>query len=267
MDSSTPNLLSKYAWIVHAASYLGVPDRDLGDHIIKRMLSVHAKKTLMSWKEVDIFLYSPKLEICNQEIRDVAAASIFWGWWNAKLTDEETPEDMDYLCGLRDRDAKLDKDLKDLCASNEEEVQKKWAEKKAKKEQEHLEYMQQQQDYQAVQIAGSNQGWEAVSTADSGWTSVPFNGNPQVSSGGWEQPGSALESSAGNCRNGSKTAADATWTRVPDSGFDAAANDQASSTTFPATEPFGTANPNVDHEHGNWADQVNHENHLSTQCW
>ncbi|KIV94757.1 hypothetical protein PV10_02489 [Exophiala mesophila] len=262
LDPKTPKLLSKYAWVVHAASYLGIPDRDFGDHIIERMLNVHAKTTLMSWEEVDIFLYSSKLDICKQQIREVAAASIFWAWWSAKLTDEDTPEDMDYLCDLRERDAKLDQALKDLCASNEQDIRKKWAEKDAMKEQKEVESLQQQEGAQAGQKAGTTNVWEewtpvATSTATEG------NGNAQVSGSDWQQFGIALETSAGNGWNGIKHVADATWPSAPVSDFDPANrnNDQDPSATFPVTGQFSTATA------GNFSEQVNEQTLRGAECW
>ena len=258
----TPNLLSKYAWVVHAASCLGIPDRDFGDHVIKRMLNVHAKTTLMSWEEVDIFLYSSKLDICKQQIREVAAASIFWGWWCAKLTDEDTPQDMDYLCDLRERDAKLDQALKDLCASNEQDIRKKWAEKDAIKEQKEFESLQLQEGAQAGQKAGTTNGredWTPVSTS----TATEFDGNAQASSSDWQQFGSALETAAGNGWNGIKDVADATWPSAPGSDFDPATsnNDQDPSATFPVNGHFSTAAA------GNLSKQVDEQTLSGAECW
>ena len=133
LDDSLPQLFKSYANIIVTATYLGIPARDLGEGLLKRMHGI-ARKKLMSWDEVEWFYHSPTLDTCNVSLREVAAASVFWGWWTAKLDEEETPEDMMFLDVLRQEIPKLDRDLHDWCERNEQEVRKKWDEKKKAKE-------------------------------------------------------------------------------------------------------------------------------------
>ncbi|KIW10491.1 hypothetical protein PV08_11455 [Exophiala spinifera] len=129
LEADTPELLSRYANVIIAATYLGVPARDLAEGLTKRMQGI-ARKVLMSWKEVEWFYTSPALNNCKDSLREVAAASVFWAWWNSVLNEEDTPEELDTLEELRSRIPKLDGDLHDWCERNEAEVKKKWEEKK-----------------------------------------------------------------------------------------------------------------------------------------
>lgn len=252
--------------------------------MIKRMLNTHARKTLMSWDEVEYFLYSPKLAICNQDIRDVAAASVFWGWWNAKLTDDETPDDMDYLCELREHDAKFDQDLKDWCARNEEDVRRKWAEKKAKKNEEQGQHDGHDQYQQGNENASLGDGWNTISanphTVGNGWSTDQANHHDQGSAGGWDQLGGGPGVSAGNAWAGK---AANVGDKVSDSGVDMAADDHA----FPPTmayngatgsggyhtpldthnQTFSNADMGFEDDGGDWADQVNRQDQVASQQW
>lgn len=193
LEDDTPNLLSSYANVIIAATYLGIPARDLADGLTKRMQGI-ARKVLMSWDEVEWFYTSPALNNCKDSLREVAAASVFWAWWNAVLNEEDTPEDMDVLEEMRVNIPKLDDDLHDWCERNETEVRKKWEEKKTKKES------------CVSDDAGAFQGWDTIGIGknaarggdgggggiwDTGDTDA-FKANPNsAASGAWDVDGSA----------------------------------------------------------------------------
>ncbi|KIW23401.1 uncharacterized protein PV07_11602 [Cladophialophora immunda] len=132
LDDNAPELFTTYANVIVSAHYLGIPPRDLSDHVLKRMSAV-ARKRLMGWKEVEWFYTTSLLATLPDEkekaVREVAAASVFWAWWNGKLDEKETPEEMMTLSVLRQEHSKLDQDLHGWCERNEAEVRKKWEEK------------------------------------------------------------------------------------------------------------------------------------------
>ncbi|EXJ67508.1 uncharacterized protein A1O5_09521 [Cladophialophora psammophila CBS 110553] len=132
LDDDKSDLFTSYANVVISAYYLGIPPRDLSDHILKRMFAI-ARKQLMSWEEVEWFYTTHSLATLPAEkekaIREVAATSVFWAWWNGKLDENETPEEMMTLSVLRQENSKLDQDLHDWCWRNEAEVRQKWEEK------------------------------------------------------------------------------------------------------------------------------------------
>ncbi|KAJ9619088.1 hypothetical protein H2204_012799 [Knufia peltigerae] len=190
LEEDSPQLLSLYAKVIIAATYLGIPDRDLAEGLTKRMRGI-ARKVLMSWDEVEWFYTSPALSNCNDSLREVASASVFWAWWNAVLNEEDTPDDMDILEEMRTRIPKLDEDLHDWCERNETEVKKKWEEKKQNKVL--------RNDPNISDDVEAFKGWDTVgigkkpARSGSGWddpadTTDPFDAaNPaSAASGGWD---------------------------------------------------------------------------------
>jgi hypothetical protein len=173
----------------------------------KVMLGV-ARKVQMSWDQVDYFLYDPALDTCSEQVHGIATASIFYAWWTCKLTDEDTPDDMMYLSWLRDQDKKLDTDLHDWCVRNQQEVEKKRAEKRAKRAQEAASGGD-------GAGAGAGEGWGndgAVSgfSGDAGAGSGWDTGNPEaapMAAGGWDDP-----------IDGQSTQANAGWENVAPAG-------------------------------------------------
>jgi hypothetical protein len=198
-----------------SATYLGIPARDLGDGLLKRMLGI-ARKVLMSWEEVEWFYTTSTLNACNDALREVAAASVFWAWWSGRLDEQENPEDMMTLDVLRRDIPKLDQDLHDWCERNEQEVRKKWDDKKKAKEAERNGLAATDGGGGGWDNSNNNNtadgtgahgggGWDtapttgvgAGSTWDTGNTSAPTNGG----GGGWDHD-NALTSTAGNIAAG-----------------------------------------------------------------
>ncbi|ETI26071.1 hypothetical protein G647_02848 [Cladophialophora carrionii CBS 160.54] len=180
LDESIPGFFTTYANVILSSYYLGIPARDLSDHLLKRMTAI-ARKQLMTWDEVDWFYETAFPSTVPQEkeaaLRGVAAASIFWGWWAAKLDSEETPGEMRVLDVMRQENKKLDDDLHAWCERNEKDVRRKWDEKsKAKK-----------YGAQTSNGDGDGAGWDqpaATTEGNSGgWdNAVAENG----ASGGWD---------------------------------------------------------------------------------
>lgn len=192
-DLEDPDIFLKYVHAIIAANYLGIPARDFANNMTKVMLGV-ARKVQMNWDQFDYFLYDPALNNCSDEVRDIATASIFYAWWNAKLTDEDTPEDMMYLSWLRDQDKDLDEALHDWCVRNQEDVEKRKAEKKAKRAEEAAAAAAGDGAAGGVgegwgNNGGVGEGWghDGASAGGTGWE----NGNTDAAaatSGGWDNP-------------------------------------------------------------------------------
>ncbi|KEF61440.1 uncharacterized protein A1O9_03006, partial [Exophiala aquamarina CBS 119918] len=179
-DQEDPDVFLKYLNAIIAANYLGIPGRDFADNMTKVMLGV-ARKVRMSWDHVEYFLYDPELANCSDQVRGIATASIFYAWWSYKLTDEDTPADMKYLSWLRDQDEKLDADLHDWCVRNQEEIERKRAEKRAKRRKE---------AGGGGEDAGTGEGWNndgAGVGGGSGWDTGNADAAP-MASGGWDNP-------------------------------------------------------------------------------
>ncbi|KAG9768628.1 hypothetical protein ABEF93_000472 [Exophiala dermatitidis] len=190
IDNETPRLFTIYANVIICATYLGIPARDLAEGLTKRMQAI-ARKVLMSWDEVEWFYKSPALNACGDSVREVAAASIFWAWWNHKLNDEDTPDDMKFLDVLRKEIPKLDKDLHDWCARHEQEVRQKWEDKKNGK-------VAETGGDDGFTSGGVGGGWnETPSTAriGGGWDEVP---SAATAGGDWDQaPAAAADVGGG----------------------------------------------------------------------
>lgn len=268
------------------------------------MLGV-ARKVRMSWDHVDYFLYDPALDTCSEQVRDIATASIFYAWWTCKLTDEDTPDDMMYLSWLRDQDKKLDTDLHDWCVRNQLEVEKKRAEKRAKRAQEAASG----RDGTGAGEGWGNEGATSGFSGDAGGGSGCNTGNPDatpVVSGGWDNPidGQSTQAAAGwenvapagpqtisistsdNVFNSHRPtittqSADKAW----DSGVDVATRENTpgaydSASTFTTEEITGGAGsasgvgrgvlPAFDSDTaagGDWADEVNQHDQYVKQQW
>ncbi|KIV79523.1 hypothetical protein PV11_07079 [Exophiala sideris] len=220
LDDSIPELFKSYANIIVTATYLGIPARDLGDGLLKRMHGI-ARKKLMKWDEVEWFYNSPALDTCSVALREVAAASVFWGWWTAKLDEDETPEDMMFLDVLRQEIPKLDHDLHEWCERNEQEVRKKWEEKKKAKE---AEASGDTGDFSA----GGGGGWDNVAPATTGGGDWDNAAAPAAAGGNdWENTAPATAAVGGWDNAALKGTAGGGWdTELPPSdgnkafGFD-----------------------------------------------
>lgn len=264
----------------------------------KVMLGV-ARKVQMSWNQVEYFLYDPALANCSDQVRGIATASIFYAWWNYKLTDEETPADMKYLSWLRDQDEKLDQDLHDWCDRNQEEIERKRAEKRAKREEEAAAGG-------ACEGAGTGEGWNNDSAAfgfsadtggGSGWDTGNTNAAPVASGGwdnlsngdsaqantGWDNSAPVAPQTSGNAFNTTNPpintqSGDKGW----DSGIDIATRETTpgaydSASAFTAEENIrgvgragGGLLPAFDSDaaaRGDWADEVNQHDQYANQQW
>ncbi|KAK5190181.1 hypothetical protein LTR99_003553 [Exophiala xenobiotica] len=202
LEDDTPELFKSYANVIISATYLGIPARDLADGLVKRMVGI-SRKVLMSWEDVEWFYKSPALDACNESVRQVAAASVFYGWWNGKLNEEETPEDLMFLDVLRSEIPKLDQDLHDWCERNEQTVREKWAEKRRAKEEEQAGF-DNAGDAGGFSSGGGGAGWDnpgETTTGGSGWdtgdgfsATAPLNATAgNVAPGGWDAAPQASE--------------------------------------------------------------------------
>jgi hypothetical protein len=92
--------------------------------VTKKMIGI-ARKKLMPWEEVEHFydMYE------HNGLREVAAASVFFGWWRGELDEDETPDDMCFLSVLREQLPELDQDLHMWAEKNEADVRARWAKK------------------------------------------------------------------------------------------------------------------------------------------
>ncbi|KAH0848263.1 hypothetical protein FOPE_02333 [Fonsecaea pedrosoi] len=242
-DDNAPNLFTTYANVIISAHYLGIPPRDLSDHIVKRM-SAAARKQLMSWAEVEWFYTTPLLATLPDErensVRGVAGASVFWAWWNGKLDENETPEDMMMLSVLRQEISQLDKDLHEWCERNEVEVRKKWEEKdKPKKSGVHTNGYCGENGHalDGASGGGDGGGWEEPTTVTSGGT----NGWDTFSTEGPLGPPNSVA--------------------TQDSGVDVAFGGKNSAALPPLHEMDGINGA------GDWAEEVSEITRLNNQQW
>ena len=88
---------------------------------------------MMDWDEVELFY----TEFADSPLREIAAHSIFWAWWNkdGKLgrEDDESGDDLAILDNLRKEYPQLDEDLHKKCEQNKMDVRARWESKKAEK--------------------------------------------------------------------------------------------------------------------------------------
>lgn len=158
-----------------------------------------AKKQLMTWDDVEWFYqtsfpsYLPEDQV--NPLREVAATSVFWAWWNARLDSEETPEEMCILDELRQENKQLDDDLHAWCERNEKEVRRKWAEKdQAKKYGGQASTGDGGGWDQPAATSGGGGGWDQPSAdgANGGWDAAAPTGTSD-----WENPAGAVSNGAG----------------------------------------------------------------------
>lgn len=288
-DDNKPDLFKSYANIIVTATYLGIPARDLGDGLLKRMQTI-ARKVLMSWDEVEWFYNSPTLDACSVALREVAAASVFWGWWTAKLDEHETPEEMMILDIMRQEIPKLDRDLHDWCERNEQEVRRKWEEKKKAKE---AEAAGNTGDFSS----GGGGGWDNTASATSGEVGGGWEDTaaPATSGGGdWDNSAPATATVGGWDNAEPQTDAAPAWDADPtlsndtnsfgfDSGIvldtgtttpvDRKENEHSLDDFTPPAGGFGAAAHNRfdaaedNHGGGDWADEVIQHDEHQNQPW
>lgn len=201
----------------------------------------------MTWDEVEWFYKTPTLSPKNEAVREVAAASVFWAWWNFKLDENETPEDMMILSALRDKIKKLDQDLHDMCEKNEEQVRAKWEEKRKAKEGE-------------GELGGDTSG--SGGGTGGGWDQA-VTSSPAGGESNWDTAGDELAK-----QNGSNA--------FTDTGFDSGIDVKTGKTTpsfGPEDHGAGGYHPipgafDLDDEgSGDWADEVNQHDQYQNQKW
>ncbi|KIW65432.1 hypothetical protein PV04_07693 [Phialophora macrospora] len=275
LDESTPGFFTTYANIILSGYYLGIPARDLSDHVLKRMTAI-ARKQLMTWDEVDWFYETAFPSTLPQEkesaLRGVAAASIFYGWWAAKLDSEETPEEMCILDVMRQKNKQLDDDLHAWCERNEKDVRRKWEEKSNAKK----------YGAQGSNGGGDGGGWDQSAGTTEGNTGGWDNADADNgASGGWDVATPAV---IGGLNDTAAASSKATSTNTWDStdvlnendapfappnslaspGFSGAKNTHAplpplseitNAATFDENDGFGGTTGGG----GDWADEVNAE--------
>ncbi len=226
----------------------------------------------MSWEVVEWFYKSPALDACTESVREVAAASVFWGWWNGKLNEEETSEDLMFLDMLRIEIPKLDQDLHDWCERNERNVREKWEEKRKAKQEEQAGF-DNAGDAGGFSSGGGGDGWDnagEISTGGSGWDAgdgflsteplIATAGN--LAPGGWDAALQAPENDEFGFDSGISVNTGASMEKQ-EHGFDAykpppgehgARHDKKGS--------FGMEN-----DGGDWAEEVNDHVQYQNQSW
>ncbi|EXJ87788.1 hypothetical protein A1O1_04715 [Capronia coronata CBS 617.96] len=295
LSDDTPNLLTAYANVIVSATYLGIPARDLAEGLTKRMQAI-ARRVLMSWDEVEWFYNSPALRACGDSVREVAAASIFWAWWNRKLDDEETPDDMMFLDVLRQEISKLNDDLHNWCDRNEQAIRAKWEEKKNGRAAETAGADSFQND--GLTSRGVGGGWDDTAASPTG---------AGAGSGGWDDENSPPAAKASNDADGDELAVQETSNTGdaagqasrdgeanPDrssgvdsaidvgtgSGSPASAVDKSTGYDLPEqkdhaagpgehqdTASYGVVGDDLGADGGDWADEVNQHDTTTLQGW
>ena len=208
-----------------------------------------ARKQLMTWDEVEWFYHTSFPSTIPDEklatLRTVAAASVFWAWWNAKLDSEETPEEMCILSVLRKENPLFDQDLHDWCDRNEQEVRRKWEEKdKAKK------YGGQNDQAAADNGGGDGAGWAAPPDTSGG------------GGGGWESAAPAASNPPGtNTWDTTDTFNDEVQPCAPPNSLASpdfhGTKNAYSAPPLPNLSEITTGNGFGSHNGGDWAEEVN----------
>ena len=230
-----------------AADKLGVPAGSLS-FFLKKRLNFLARKNLMSFHQVREF-YNPKSKAYALDLKDTAASSVFNAWWGARLDDEATPELMSELCYMREEIPELDEDLHKAFEDKKLDVEKRWEEKRLKKE---------------AEARGETYG-EQVTTVYGGGVAVAAESDwnkPRTSAvaaqSGWDQPASsAAVTSVGNWDTPAMTDDNTEAT-----GFDYETENMGSADgkAFGENDHFTLGNDVVGG--GDWADEVNDEVHV-----
>ena len=189
-------------------------------------------------------------------VQKIAAATVFYSWWNGKIDSEDTPLDMEILAELREDYPQLDQDLKE-----EFEDQKRFLDERRKK-----------RDEERAGTTGGGGGW-----GDSGDTATGGGGGwggdtNTAAAGGWDDAGNTGAAAGGwdDSGGGGDGAAAATgdWNDAPATGDGGGGDawDQGGAESTKVNTPekevdaaqfkedtFG----NDDNQGGDWADEVN----------
>lgn len=207
-----------------------------------------SRKVQLSWDDLLWFYYTPSLDAVP-ELRKIGTASVFYAWWNGKLDSEETPKAMMCLDVLRKEHSQIDQDLHEWCRKNQEDVERRWEEKKQKRPETAVD----ERDG-GTGAGNTGAGWEksappTQSGGEFGNGSEAIVSSGEKSASGWHKPATAH---AGN-----------SW-----AGQDTACNTPAashnSSSAYASDDHCGKPRDHADGSSsvagGEWADEVNDHN-------
>ncbi|KAI3393733.1 hypothetical protein diail_3779 [Diaporthe ilicicola] len=108
-EHERPHQLHVLLEIIAAANYVQIPEGSLQSGLKKRIPG-YARKHLIDLAVVER-IYSNENSEYDDELREIAAISIFEAWWNYKLDDAEFDEYMARLAEMRVEYPQLDADL------------------------------------------------------------------------------------------------------------------------------------------------------------
>lgn len=263
-EEGTPKIFTKYALAIEAATYLGIPARDFSEGLLKRLVSI-ARKNLMCWDEFEHFLDRyDDINIAHgvpetlfdrpvegdpvaTKLRQVAAYSVFFGWWRGVLNEDDTPDDMCFLDILRKQHPDLDTKLHEIAEQNEKDVRERWEKKRLEREGGGAGF----DNADGGVFTGGGEGWD---TADTGAVSA---------TGGWDtdNAGAAV---AGNWDTADAGAAASGWESAAAASGDsdkenAAPSGASSSWDTPAAGASVTSWEEEGEKEGkeDWADEMN----------
>jgi hypothetical protein len=246
-DDNTPNLFTKYALAIEAATYLGIPARDFSEGLFKRLIGI-ARKKLMTWSEVEYFLNrydaeSPAPEVpdavfevpdegddVGTKLREIAAYSVFYGWWRGELDEVKTPDDMMFLHNYRKEQPEFDAKLHQIAEQNEKEIRDKWEKKRLERE--------------GGGASGGGEGWDTgdAGTGGGGGGSGWDNDNTTTATGGWDTGDAGDNTASGDWdkENAAPSGASSNW------------DNPTSATSATSWEAGGETESKED-----WADEMN----------
>jgi hypothetical protein len=213
----------------------------------------------MSWEEVEYFLNrydveSPAPDVPDSvfevpdegddvgtRLREIAAYSVFHGWWRGDLDEEKTPDDMRFLHNYRKEQPEFDAKLHQIAEQNEKEVRDKWEKKRLEREGGGANNDGEARDTGDASGGGAGSEWDNEKTpaAAGGWDTGDAGAN--TASGDWDSaPGEASTGGDWDKENAAPSGASSNW------------DNPTSATSATSWEAGGETEGKED-----WADEMN----------
>ncbi|KPI42063.1 uncharacterized protein AB675_5631 [Cyphellophora attinorum] len=240
-DEDDPETLARYIKIIRAAESIEVPARDFQEKIIKRMRKMakfqREKDRRLSWDLIeDIY----RDETAPADLRQVAAATIFFSWWSGHLDSEDTPEEMEVLSELREDYPDFDKDLK-----AEFEDQKRFIdERKAKR------------DAEREGADGTGAGWDNAGDDAAAGGGGDWDAGAGAIGGGWDaDAGGATTGGTDDWAKAAPVSGDGGWMSTDSTAYDSASGQE--NIALKKEDVGAVSGHAFESSTDSWADEVN----------
>ncbi|KUI72282.1 hypothetical protein VM1G_07742 [Cytospora mali] len=170
--------------VIATANALKIPEMSLQSGLKKRGPS-YARKHLIDLDIVER-IYDENDKEYTDDLREIAAISIFEAWWTKKLDESEYDEYMSFLEQMRVEFPKLDEDLRVQFQKKKDFIEGKRDEKKRLRDTE-----------ASAALAGVDEGWDSVDVQPAaiavggGWDSTEVDGAAEAGGNDWNNAGVA----------------------------------------------------------------------------